>query len=165
MSFPHRFAIVAAALVLASPAVGAQDVGIAVGKRAPSAVVETLDGAKVDIGRYVGRTPLVLEFWATWCENCQALEPRILAAQRKYGARVKFVGVAVSVRQSPERLKLYAKKHGLVHEILFDRSGTATDAYDVPATSYVVVVDRTGKVVYTGLGGDQDIEAAVRKAL
>jgi ribosomal protein S5 len=35
----------------------------------------------------------------------------------------------------------------------------------VPATSYVVVLDRKGKVVYTGVGGDQDLEAAIRKAL
>ena len=41
--------------------------------------------------------------------------------------------------------------------------GEATGAYDVPATSYVVVVDRTGKIVYTGVGGDQGpkIEAAI----
>jgi ribosomal protein S5 len=34
----------------------------------------------------------------------------------------------------------------------------------VPATSYVIVLDRNGKVVYTGVGGDQDLVAAVRKA-
>ncbi len=165
MSVTNRFAVAIAAVFLAAPVARAQEVGIAVGKHAPAAVVETLDGAKVDLARYIGQSPVVLEFWATWCENCQALEPRILAAQKKYGARVRFVGVAVSVRQSPERLKLYAKKHGLVHEVLFDRTGAATDAYNVPATSYVVVIDRTGKVVYTGLGGDQNIDAAVRKAL
>jgi len=37
--------------------------------------------------------------------------------------------------------------------------------YDVPATSYVVVVNKAGKVVYTGLGGKQDLEAAIKKAL
>jgi len=35
----------------------------------------------------------------------------------------------------------------------------------VPATSYIVVVDRGGTIVYTGLGGEQDLEAAVRKGL
>ena len=35
----------------------------------------------------------------------------------------------------------------------------------MPATSYVVVLDKKGKVVYTGLGGKQDLEAAIRKAL
>jgi TATA-box binding protein (TBP) (component of TFIID and TFIIIB) len=28
-----------------------------------------------------------------------------------------------------------------------------------------VVVDRSGKVVYTGVGGTQNIDAAIRKAL
>jgi hypothetical protein len=39
------------------------------------------------------------------------------------------------------------------------------DRFNVPATSYVVVLDRQGRIVYTGVGGDQDLVAAVRKAL
>ena len=38
-------------------------------------------------------------------------------------------------------------------------------AYDVPATSYVVVIDKTGKIVYTGVGGTQNLDAAIKKAL
>ena len=46
----------------------------------------------------------------------------------------------------------------------YDRKGTAIDAYDAPATSFVVVINKAGKVVYTGLGGTQDnLEAAIRK--
>jgi hypothetical protein len=47
---------------------------------------------------------------------------------------------------------------------VYDHEGEATGAYDVPATSYVVVLDAAGKVVYTGLGGRQDIDGALRKA-
>ncbi|MBA2689152.1 MAG: TlpA family protein disulfide reductase [Gemmatimonadaceae bacterium] len=144
---------------------GAQDLGIQVGKRAPAAIVRDLSGRPVNLGTYVGKTPMLIEFWATWCGNCQHLEPALLAAQKKYGAQVRFVGVAVSVNQSPERVRLYAAKHKLKHEILFDDQGNATDAYDVPATSYIVVVNKQGKIVYTGLGGDQNIEAALKKAL
>ncbi|MDP9179230.1 MAG: redoxin family protein, partial [Gemmatimonadota bacterium] len=91
--------------------------------------------------------------------------PALLAAEKKYGARMKFIGVAVSVNQTPARVKAYSQKHGLKHLIVFDTEGEAADAYDAPATSYVVVVNRAGKVVYTGLGGDQNLEAAIRKAL
>lgn len=154
--------IAALALPLVS---GAQDLGIQVGKRAPSAVAKDLNGKPVDIGSYIGKTPVFIEFWATWCGNCQHLEPSLIAAQKKYGGKVHFIGVAVSVNQSPARVKLYAEKHGLKHQILFDDTGDATDAYDVPATSYIVVIDKKGKVVYTGLGADQNIEAALRKAL
>jgi hypothetical protein len=69
------------------------------------------------------------------------------------------------VNESPERVKLYAQKYGLTQQLVFDADGAATDAYSAPATSYVVVVDRDGKIVYTGLGGDQQLEPAVRRGL
>jgi predicted transcriptional regulator len=62
-------------------------------------------------------------------------------------------------------VRAYVAKHGIPGDQVFDTKGNATGAYDVPATSYVVVIDRTGKVVYTGLGGDQDLEKAIKKAL
>ena len=150
---------------LSARSVSAQEIGIAVGKRAPSAIVKTLDGKSVDLGSYVGRTPMLIEFWATWCPQCHELEPALLAAQKKYAGKVKFIGVAVSIRQSPARLKAYVAKHKLTHEILFDADANASDAYEVPATSYVVVINRKGEVVCTGLGGSQNLEAAIRKAL
>ena len=143
----------------------AQETGIAVGATAPPALVETPEGAKVDLGKYVGKTPVVFQFWAVWCSNCKALEPQMRAAQTKYGKRVRFVGVAVGVNQSAALARRYATKHKLPFDVLYDKTGDAAEKYDVPATSYIVVVNRAGKVVYTGVGADQNIDAAVRKAL
>ncbi|MBC7790194.1 MAG: TlpA family protein disulfide reductase [Anaerolineae bacterium] len=148
-----------------SSALNAQDASLDIGSKAPSAVVQTLDGKPFDIGRYIGKTPVVLEFWATWCSLCKDLEPALRAAHTKFGKQVKFVGIAVSINQTPQRVKLYAAKHKLPLEIYFDKKGDASTAYDVIATSTIVVIDRKGMVVYTGQGGDQDIEAAIKKAL
>ncbi|MFN2400441.1 MAG: TlpA family protein disulfide reductase [Gemmatimonadaceae bacterium] len=148
-----------------SQTASAQDLGILVGSQAPAAVVETLEGKAVDLASYIGKTPVFIEFWATWCPNCKELEPALRAVHKKYGGKVRFLGVAVSVNQAPARVKLYAAKHKLPGIMLFDKRGNAADAYEVPATSYIVVVNKAGKVVYTGLGGDQDLEAAIRKAL
>ncbi len=145
--------------------VEAQESGIPVGTRAPSALVTTLDGKPVDIGSWVGKAPMVIEFWASWCSSCKQLETDFLALEKKYGNRAKFIGIAVSVSQSPARVKAYTKKYKYRHETFFDSEGNATEAYDVPATSYVVVVNRKGEVIYTGLGGKQDLEPAIRKAL
>lgn len=153
------------ALSLAPVMLSAQESGIAVGSQAPAAVVESLDGQHVDLAQYLGKGPVLLQFWATWCSNCRALEPQIQAAMKKYGDQVKIVAIAVSVNQSVERIKAFRDAHKMTQEIVYDRRGNATDAYEVPATSYVVVVDAKGKVVYTGLGSDQDIDAAIRKAL
>ena len=157
--------IVAAALIM-TPVVGnAQESGIAIGSDAPGAAVETLDGKPFDLAEYVKKGPTLLQFWATWCSNCKALEPRITAAMKKYEGKMRFVAVAVSVNQTVERIKAYRDKYHMTHDIVYDRKGYASDAYEVAATSYIVVVDGKGKVVYTGLGSDQDIDAAVAKAI
>ena len=143
----------------------AQDLGLHLGTVAPAAKLYTLDGKDANLSQYVGKTPALIEFWATWCENCKELEPTLIDAARKYGTQIKFVGVAVSVNQSPERVKAFVAKHGLPGDQYYDTKGNATGAYDVPATSYVVVINKAGKVVYTGLGGTQNLDAAIKKAL
>jgi thiol-disulfide isomerase/thioredoxin len=153
------------ALVLIPVVLAAQESGIAVGSQAPGAMVESLDGQPIDLAQYIGKGPVLLQFWATWCENCRALEPRMQAAMQKHGAKVKIVAVAVSVNQSVERIRAFRERHKMTQEIVYDRKGYATDAYEVPATSYIVVIDARGKVVYTGLGSDQDIDAAIQKAM
>ena len=146
--------LLAALMLLASPGLAvAQESGIAIGSDAPGAAVETLDGKPMDLAEYVKKGPTLLQFWATWCSNCKALEPKI------------NVAVAVSVNQSVDRIKAYRDKYHMQHDIVYDRKGYASDAYEVAATSYIVVIDGKGKVVYTGLGADQDIDAAVAKAL
>ena len=164
-----------AALVTASAAIGlaapedaqlhAQELGLPLGTRAPAAAVETLDGKPAELRAVIGRGPVLMEFWATWCPNCKALEPQMKALAQRYRGRLRLVGVAVSVNQSPERVKAYAAKYQLPMELYYDRAGKATSAYDVPATSYVVLLDRAGKVVYTGQGSDQNLDAAVQRVL
>ncbi len=127
-------------------------------------MLETLDGKPVDLAK-VAKGPAVIEFWATWCENCEHLLPAVKKAQATYGNRVKFVMVAVNVNQSVNRVKLHVAKYGVPGEQLYDTKGDATGKWDIPATSFVVVLDKNGKVVYTGVGGDQNIEAAIKKAL
>jgi len=153
-----------AASILVPRAAVAQ-LGVDVGTKAPDAALETLDGKAVTLAETIKGKVAVLEFWATWCSVCKELEPRMEAAQKKHAKDVVFVGVAVSANQSAERVRRYTAQHlgGFVH--LYDRKGDAVGEYDVPATSYVVVVNKAGTVVYAGVGGTQDIEAAIQKAL
>jgi thiol-disulfide isomerase/thioredoxin len=154
----------ASALLAGSPPIlGAQESGIPVGTRAPVVTVNDLDGKPVDLGQYIGKRPVFLEFWATWCEQCEALLPRLRSAQAAYGSQVEFFGVNVTVNQSPERVRKYLETHQPGFRPLYDDQGTSIRAFQVPATSYVVILDRTGKVAYTGTGGSQEFDGVLRK--
>ena len=139
------------------------DLGIAIGTRPEAVTIEDLDGRPVDLSQIIGKKPVLLEFWATWCPLCAALFPRIEAAQRRFGNRVDFVVVAVGVNQSQVAIKRHLTRHPMPFRILWDGHGRAVRAFQAPSTSYVVVLDSVGKVAYTGLGAEQDIEAAVRR--
>ncbi len=152
-----------AVLVAATP-VFAQDVGLPIGEQGPGGPLETLEGTAVDLSSYLGKGPVLLEFWATWCGNCKQMEPAMRAAMKKYGNQVQFITVAVSINQSLDRVKAWQKINALPGVMLYDRKGEVSGAYDAPATSYVVVLDKAGKVVYTGVGGTQNVEAAIKKA-
>jgi thiol-disulfide isomerase/thioredoxin len=141
------------------------DLGIALGATPPAVTIEDLDGRPVDLGQVVGKKPVLLEFWATWCPLCEALLPRLEAAHRRYGDQVEFVAIAVAVNQSQSSVKRHLARHPIPFRFLWDRSGNAVRAFQAPSTSFVVVLDASGKVVYTGLGDDQDIDAAVRRVV
>jgi thiol-disulfide isomerase/thioredoxin len=164
-----RFSKLFLATVLLSPLVAdvtrAQDLGIDVGAKAPAVSVQSLDGKDIPLGNYIGKTPVLIEFWATWCPNCRELMPTLLDAEKKYGKQVKFMAIAVAINQSPEKVRRWLAAHPLPHDTYYDLDGKAAGAFDAPATSYVVVLDKSGKVVYTGLGGKQDLEGAIKKAL
>ena len=159
---------VMAAILLALPSyAAAQDdvVGIPVGQTPPVVTIQDLDGNAVDLGRWVGKKPVLVEFWATWCPVCAELLPRMEAARMKYGDRVEFLVVAVAVNQSPNTVRRHLARHPMPFTFLWDVNGNATRAFQAPATSYVAVLDAKGKVVYTGIGADQDLDAALARAL
>lgn len=162
----RRILALAAVLVLAPLSAHAQRaIDLPMGAAAPDMALQTLDGKPANLSAYIGKTPVLMEVWATWCENCEALAPRILAAKKKYGDKMKFLGVAVSFNQSPARVKAHMEKHGFDIETLYDKKGEADVVYGVKATSTIVVIDKAGKIVYAGAGAGQDIEAAVKKGL
>jgi thiol-disulfide isomerase/thioredoxin len=157
----------AVALMAAVPScLRAQDdeVGLPVGSAGPAAAVQDLDGQPVNLAQFVGTKPVLLEFWATWCPLCAALLPKIQAAHAHYGDRVVIVVVAVAVNETRASVQRHVAQHPLPFRFLWDATGAAVRAYQAPTTSYVVALDARGRVVYTGTGSDQDIEAALRRA-
>ncbi len=162
-AFGLMLMVAAGALAGVVSTAAAQQAGLAVGTPAPRVTVNDLDGRPVDLGQYIGKRPLFLEWWATWCEQCDALLPRVRAARTEVGDKVQFVGINVAVNQSPERVRRYVESNKVPFRTLYDDEGTSTRAYAAPTTSYVVIVDRAGKVAYSGTGGDQDFLGALRK--
>lgn len=117
----------------------------------------------IDLADSFGERPVVLQFWATWCPLCEALEPKMIAAHEEFGDRVDFYAVAVAVGQNPKRIARHLEDHPLPFPMLWDENGEATRRFQAPTTSYVVMLDADGRVAYTGVDSDQDIRGALAR--
>lgn len=160
------FALTALLALPVGAAAQSGGVSLAIGTPGPSAELEDLDGNAVMLLDYVEPgQPAVLEFWATWCEQCEALQPQFDELQARYGDRVSVVAVAVGVSQSVRRVKRHLEDHDPGYPYLFDKRGAAVRAYNATTTSIVVMLDAEGNVAYTGVGTDQDILGAVESLL
>ena len=141
-------------------------VSLALGTQGPGAELEDLAGGTVELLDYVeAGKPTVFEFWATWCEQCEALQPQFDQMQATHGDKVNIVAVAVGVSQSVRRVNRHLEEHDPGYPYLYDKRGAAVRAYSATTTSIVVMLDRDGKVAYTGVGTDQDLMGAVGRLL
>ncbi len=157
------FALVAAGVLWpAQTLMGQEEIGISRGSVAQPVLLNDIDGQPTDLADHFGKKPVLLEFWALWCENCEALAPQMEAAYQKYGDQMDFFAVAVGVGQNPRSIGRHLRRHPVPFPVLWDEGGAAVRAFKTPATSYVVIVDQEGRVAYTGIGREQNIEAAIR---
>lgn len=153
-------AVLVAACLVAPPA---EAQGPGVGDAAPVFTAPDLDGQPVDLAQWIGKRPVFLEFWATWCTSCAALEPAVRAAQAAYGAQVEFIGVNITVGDPRDSVRAWVARHQPPWRTLYDDEGASQRAYDVAATSTVVIIDRSGRIAYTGVGGSQALDAPLRR--
>ncbi|MFN2316998.1 MAG: TlpA family protein disulfide reductase [Gemmatimonadales bacterium] len=154
------------ATLLAMPVIGAEaQGGKAVGTVIQPVTVNDLDGNAFDFATVLGKRPVLVQFWATWCSVCEALMPAMRAAHAEFGDRVEFIGVNVTVNQSPARVRRYLEEHKPPFRTLYDTRGAAVRAFEAPATGFVAIVGADGRVAYTGIGERQDLVAALRRVV
>ena len=161
---------IAAAFLSLMPLPGAAQAGVGevsldIGLVAPDAAVQDLNGNDLSLLDVVGGRPALIEFWATWCENCEALQPQLDEIHQRFGDRLAVVAVAVAVAQSPRRVTRHVESHGTGYPYLWDASGDAVRAYEATTTSVVVLLGADGRVAYTGVGAGQDLIGAVEELL
>jgi len=106
-----------------------------------------LDGRPVTLGPFLGKKPVLLVFWATWCPECKAAIPEINAMTNEpLAGKLQILGLAF--RESREKVANAVKARGIRYRVLLDERGQAARAYGVVGIPTYILIDRRGKMVY-----------------
>jgi cytochrome c biogenesis protein CcmG, thiol:disulfide interchange protein DsbE len=130
-------------------AAGALPPAPAVGHPAPDFTLTTAVGETFKLSELRG-TPVVLNFWATWCPPCRAELPELQAASRRLAGQVAIVGV--NQAEAPAEVQAFVEKLGLSFKIPLDQSADVSRLYRVRSLPTTFFIDRAGIIRQMQIG-------------
>jgi thiol-disulfide isomerase/thioredoxin len=147
-----------------------------VGKDAPSfklPVMTNGDGQKAIVNDTLALSalkgsPVLLDYWATWCGPCQAEAPVVDRIYRRHKDRgLVVLGINVNARGDTAGVTPWVQRKGLSFTILHDVDNSASAAFDVQNIPTLVLISREGKVaaIRTGVTSDEDLDRLVKDVL
>ncbi len=143
-------------------------VGPAVGQLAPDFSLMGLEAGPAYTLRQWQGTPLVLNFWATWCPPCVEELPMLADYATHYQGRVVFI--ALNVDESSVRVQRFVQTQGLAESplvFLRDPTGAVSLAYRVNGFPTTFFLDAQGIIRYIRIGGmrEADLKAGLQAIL
>lgn len=107
-------------------------------------------GEKIEL-KTVKAPIVVLNFWAAWCRPCLEEFPSINALTKKYGDKVKVIGLNQDDEQQKKSIKKIEKKYKLSFPSVADKDGVILEKFMISAIP-VSIIFHKGKVIEVSNG-------------
>lgn len=126
------------------------------GKPAPDFVLSTLQGEKLQLSDYKGKG-VVLNFWGTWCQPCEAEMPDLENSYKKFKDQGVTV-IGVNIREPEVTVKPFVERYQLTFPIVLDRTNEITQLYEIGPIPTTYFIDKDGIVKKIVIGGPMSEE-------
>jgi cytochrome c biogenesis protein CcmG, thiol:disulfide interchange protein DsbE len=121
----------------------------AIGYPAPDFTQTTLAGETISLAGLRG-TPVVLNFWATWCDPCRREMPALQATAEQFDGQVLILGIDQG--EAAPTVAAFIEEYGLTYPILLDEAFTVGDLYNVRGMPTTFFIDGDGIIRHLWVG-------------
>jgi cytochrome c biogenesis protein CcmG/thiol:disulfide interchange protein DsbE len=130
------------------------------GKEVPDFALARLDGKGTISYDDLRGSPLVINFWASWCIPCKSEVPLFQEAWDTFEDEgVTILGVAL--KDAPQNARTFVRDHGVTYPVVVDPDETLAKAMNVTGLPETFFVDAEGNL--RAIGGNTG--AVVRGAI
>lgn len=141
------------------------------GSRALDFTLQDIEGRVFKSADFIGKHPMLIDFWATWCNPCKVELPHLDAIYKKYEKQgLIFLAISEDSPRSISKVKPYVKSKNFAATILLDPDGQVLKKFFGEGTlPYTILINKEGDIVrtFTGYvpGQESDIEKMVAEML
>jgi cytochrome c biogenesis protein CcmG/thiol:disulfide interchange protein DsbE len=121
-----------------------------IGKPAPDFTLQDLEGNVISLSALRG-TPVLINFWSTWCPPCIQEHPLLEMAAEQYRGRVHLLGVIY--QDEPATIQRFLDERGSWGPSLIDPENRVGIAYGVFGPPETFFIDAQGVIVDKVIGG------------
>ncbi len=124
---------------------------VTVGSVAPAFTVSTLGTPRESrsLADFAGH-PVLLNFWATWCQPCREEMPSFERLYRDYAPRgLRILAVSVDDPGADAKIRDFVQAYGLTFDVLYDRRSRVMDRYQVRGVPETFLISASGRIVGT----------------
>ena len=148
-------ALIAAVLALSvAGGVGCRAPAVATDARAqvvlaPDFLLDAVDGGRFRLADHRGKSVVVLDFWATWCDPCKLELPHLVALYETHRDRGLVVAaISIDGPESVARVRGEARQLGLPFPVLLDQESRVVALYNPRRSApFTTVIGRAGHIV------------------
>ncbi|QSO45993.1 TlpA family protein disulfide reductase [Alicyclobacillus mengziensis] len=127
--------------------------GVTVGANAPGFSLQELGGkGEVSLKQLLGKGPIILNAWASWCGPCQQEEPELTALAKQYAGKVTVIGINMTAEDSVSGAKQFVSKYHVSYPILLDSAGTFLNKYQLVGFPTTFLINGAGKIQAVHVG-------------
>lgn len=112
--------------------------------------LEDADGKPVSLAPLIGKRPVLLIFWATWCPNCKEEVPVVNRMHKEPARNGNVQILALDYKESPKIVKAFIEANMVAFPVLLDRKGSVAKAYKVVGVPTYVLIGRDGRIAFRG---------------
>ncbi|MBS1902550.1 MAG: TlpA family protein disulfide reductase [Bacteroidetes bacterium] len=129
--------------------------------------VQNVDGEETNFSSYLGKGPLLVNFWAMWCEPCkQEMKAFVKLSDKLKEKGVSMVSVNTDQVKSVAKVRAYIKTQGVHYPVLLDPDGAiARNQFSMESLPYSLILRPDGTVFKKHIGFTAGDEQNIEKEL
>ena len=139
-------------------------------EKAPNFRLRDINNKQLELDSFIGKGPIVIDFWATWCKPCIKYLPKLQKFYSKYKKQgLMIISINEDGPRNYSKIKPFVNSAGLKFPVLLDENSNVMRRYRVLGLPTTILISPEGTIfkVHTGYkpGDEKQLEKEILSLL